>query len=81
MDNDIRHIRTVSMRIKYVRATESGKVTEIKPPSSTFEETVMQSRGLGDTVAKLTKSIGIVPCDGCKKRQSKLNKLFPYKVK
>ena len=48
-----------------------------------------KSRGLGDTVAKITKATGIkatvdkvfdsIDKDcGCKERQSKLNKLFPY---
>lgn len=37
------------------------------------------STGLGDTIAKLTKSVGIKPCGGCKKRQAALNKLVPYK--
>ena len=38
------------------------------------------SRGLGDTVAKITKAVGIKPCGGCKKRQGKLNRLVPYNV-
>ena len=38
-----------------------------------------RSRGLGDTVAKLTSKMGIKPCGGCKKRQGKMNKLVPYK--
>lgn len=37
------------------------------------------SRGLGDTIAKATSKMGIKPCGGCKKRQSVLNKAFPYK--
>ena len=37
------------------------------------------SRGLGDTVAKVTKKLGIRSCGGCKKRQTLLNKIFPYK--
>lgn len=37
------------------------------------------SEGLGDTIAKVTTAIGIKPCKGCKKRQAKLNKLFPYR--
>lgn len=41
----------------------------------------MVSQGLGDTIAKATKAIGIKPCGGCKKRQQKLNKAFPYKNK
>ena len=38
------------------------------------------SRGLGDTIAKITKAVGIKPCGGCKARQAKLNTLVPYKV-
>ena len=42
-----------------------------------------KSKGLGDTVAKITKATGIKDvvgeCKGCNKRQEKLNKLFPYK--
>tara|TARA_R100001244_G_scaffold2298_5_gene3768 strand:- start:118 stop:501 length:384 start_codon:yes stop_codon:yes gene_type:complete len=49
-----------------------------------------ESRGLGDTLAKITKVTGVKKvidtvfdainkdC-GCRERQSKLNKLFPYK--
>ena len=41
----------------------------------------LPSRGLGDTIAKATKAVGIKPCGGCKKRQAALNKLVPYKNK
>jgi hypothetical protein len=49
----------------------------------------MKSRGLGDSIAKVTKATGIrsvvdaaaekmnKSC-GCQSRQEKLNKLFPY---
>lgn len=45
-----------------------------------------KSKGLGDTVAKFTKATGIealvkntVGKDcGCKRRQQKLNEMFPY---
>ena len=36
------------------------------------------SRGVGDTIAKVTKAVGIKPCGKCKKRQEALNKRFPY---
>ena len=36
------------------------------------------SRGLGDTVAKLTSALGIKPCGGCEGRRDLLNKLIPY---
>lgn len=38
-------------------------------------------RGAGDIIAKATKFIGVQPCEACKKRQEKLNQLFPIKVK
>jgi len=50
------------------------------------------SKGLGDTIAKITKATGIkkivdytssklnTPC-GCEARQDHLNKKFPYKNK
>ena len=49
-----------------------------------------KSKGLGDSIEKLTKATGIkasvdyifdklgMPC-GCEARKEKLNKLFPYK--
>lgn len=47
----------------------------------------MKSKGLGDTIAKVTKATGIKKvvdllfddC-GCNKKQEFFNKLFPYKV-
>jgi hypothetical protein len=37
-----------------------------------------KSRGLGDTISKITKALGIRECGGCAKRRAKLNKLIPY---
>jgi len=49
----------------------------------------MESKGLGDTIERITKATGIksvvdkvseslnVPC-GCQKRKEALNKTFPY---
>ena len=43
----------------------------------------IKSKGLGDTIAIFTKATGLnklAPIDcGCKQRQQKLNKIFPYK--
>ncbi len=39
------------------------------------------SRGLGDTIAKMTSAVGIKPCGGCKQRQEWLNKKIPYRSK
>lgn len=38
-----------------------------------------ESKGLGDSIAKLTKAVGIEPCEGCNKRKDTLNRLFPFK--
>ncbi len=48
-----------------------------KPPRRNCPKA--KSRGLGDTIAKLTKAIGIKPCGGCKRRQRWLNGLLPYR--
>jgi adenine/guanine phosphoribosyltransferase-like PRPP-binding protein len=37
------------------------------------------SRGLGDTIAKVTNFLGIPSCGGCKKRQKALNKSVPFR--
>jgi len=36
------------------------------------------SRGLGDTMTKITGAIGIPPCRGCIKRAVKANRRFRY---
>jgi hypothetical protein len=38
-------------------------------------------QGLGDAVAKVTDFLGIEKCEGCEKRQAKLNALMPFKKK
>ena len=53
----------------------------------TFKLPMQKSKGLGDSIEKITKATGIdrvvknvvgEDC-GCKKRKEALNKLFPYK--
>ena len=44
-----------------------------------MKEIKLKSRGLGDTVAKVTKAVGIKQCGGCGGRQEILNRLVPYK--
>ena len=61
----------------YFEAWEKG----IGPGQNKVWDPSQKSRGLGDTVAKITSAIGIKPCGGCKERQDKLNKLIPYKNK
>lgn len=42
---------------------------------------VKKSKGLGDSVKKITDKLRIPQCPACKRRQEKLNRLFPYKEK
>ena len=56
-----------------------------KKPRSTSKRTKKKSKGLGDTVEKITEATGIkkvveaITDDcGCQERKDKLNKLFPY---
>lgn len=39
------------------------------------------SKGLGDSIKKFTEALKIPQCSACKKRQEKLNRLFPYQQK
>ncbi len=38
-----------------------------------------KSKGLGDTIAKITKALGIKQCPNCSVNVGVLNKLIPYK--
>jgi hypothetical protein len=57
---------------KYQLLWEQGR-----GPGQTWD-TSKPSRGLGDTIAKLTRKIGIKPCGGCTQRQTVLNRAVPY---
>ena len=39
----------------------------------------MKSRGLGDSIKKITNTLGMKTCSKCKKRQKTLNRIVPYK--
>lgn len=43
------------------------------------EAETLKSKGLGDSIKKVTDKLGIKQCGGCKRRQALLNKFFPYK--
>ena len=40
-----------------------------------------ESKGVGDTVAKITKTVGIEPCEKCEERRQKWNEKFTYNKK
>jgi hypothetical protein len=37
-----------------------------------------ESAGLGDTIEKITRRLGLRPCQRCRERRRRLNRLFPY---
>ena len=43
-----------------------------------IKDSIKEAEGLGDIIADATSSIGIKPCDGCKKRKKVLNKWVPF---
>lgn len=65
---------------------ESTKKSK-KTGKTTKTETTTKSKGLGDTIEKITTATGIKAAVkavvgedcGCEERKEKLNKLFPYK--
>jgi hypothetical protein len=73
---------------------QDQKVGQVKEAELLEENGIvkMESRGLGDSIAKFTKATGIrrvvdkvssglnIPC-GCEARQNALNKIVPYKMK
>jgi hypothetical protein len=70
-----------------VRDQEVGLVKEVKQ-QDVNGIAKMKSKGLGDTIEKITKATGIkklvdkLPGDcGCANRKEMLNKAFPYKQK
>jgi len=90
-------LKLVLKRIKdkkhFVADQEVGKEKEVKPleeDGAAVDIDNMESRGLGDDIAKFTKATGIksivdrvsqglnIPC-GCEGRQKAMNALFPYR--
>tara|TARA_X000001388_G_C2229771_1_gene122676 strand:+ start:1330 stop:1833 length:504 start_codon:yes stop_codon:yes gene_type:complete len=61
-------------------AKPDGPVKQSKPGCSKCQaaKKPMKSRGLGDTIAKITHKLGIKQCKSCKRRQKQLNRKFRY---
>ena len=38
-----------------------------------------EPRGLGDSMERVLKKLGVPACESCNKRKEMLNKIFPYK--
>lgn len=75
------HVAIVNTRFHYPGITDEELIAILKQPE--------ESRGLGDTIAKITEATGLDKLSeiytqitgkdcGCKSRQEALNKLFPY---
>lgn len=55
----------------------SGPKQAVREPAR--EPVREPSRGLGDTIARITKRLGIEPCEPCEARRRALNERFPYR--
>ena len=44
-----------------------------------WKKLLKEDKGLGDTISRLTKKMGIYECGGCKARKEYLNKKVSYK--
>lgn len=60
-----------------VRCSNCGREIDTPHPPKKVHANC-KPRGLGDTIASITRAIGIQPCGKCKQRQQKLNQVFPY---
>lgn len=63
--------------MKNTRKKKENNEIDLTQPGEESTQS-LPSAGLGDTIASITKAIGIEPCEGCKSRQSRYNKLFPW---
>lgn len=63
------------MAKKKTKQVEEPQVEQVIIETPNTEE---QSKGLGDTIKKITRWLGIEPCDACEQRAAKLNQTFPY---
>jgi hypothetical protein len=43
-----------------------------------WKKILKEDRGVGDTISRITKKVGINECGGCKARKATLNRRFPY---
>ena len=83
------YYKTIDKRTKDYREYKEWKATQVEESYKKLKKNVdSQSKGLGDTVAKITKATGIdkvvefvagEDC-GCDERKEKWNKLFRYKT-
>jgi hypothetical protein len=54
------------------------KITSIIPDPPGPVSLKKESSGLGDSIKRITDAMKIPQCGGCRRRQQKLNRLFPY---
>lgn len=38
-----------------------------------------EDEGMGDVISRLSRSVGLVPCDSCRERQQRLNAWMPFR--
>jgi len=65
--------------LKQILRGAGRTVDGIGPDADCADEKIEASRGLGDTIYKITTALHIPHCGGCEQRREILNNLFPYK--
>lgn len=55
------------------------RVFKEKKPAPQGAPAPKRSRGVGDTIKKITAKVGITPCAACEKRAETLNRWLPYR--
>ena len=79
IENGQKHFNTVNLEVIREKGRAHERNQAQNEDSADKSDVKKQSSGLGDTIAKATKAVGIKPCGKCQKRREKLNKMFPYK--
>ena len=59
-------------------ALKKAHQDEMYPDQAVENPGIGPSKGLGDTIAKVTTFLKMPPCGGCKERQETLNQMLPY---
>ena len=84
--DDLRFVRGLAPRGGRARGrgqkgSKAVNLREFGPPMPAQDKPKSEPepvRGLGSLIAKGTKAIGVKPCEPCKLRAAKLDRLFPF---
>ena len=73
------NITCASTPRKYICICGAALELELAETAKPFKNIEQPSRGLGDTIYKITSAFHIPHCGDCERRREALNALVPYK--